>query len=167
MDVESFETSVSANDRGCGSEECIRNVTLSGDYYMPKGIFPCFLCTHKLEQRTDKHGHPYFVCDRCGMQIFVRGQEGIKNLAELNATLREHDFPFREHAAVLFQIQALLTEIRGIKKEIEKLNSVFDIFSADEDKERTRELLHQRIETLLERLERIAEGNDGIRRHEP
>ena len=122
----------------------------------------CFLCTHKLEQRIDKHGHPYFVCNSCGMQIFVRGEEGIKNLAELIATLLAHDFPFREHAVVLFQIQALLTEIRGVKKEIEKLDSVFDIFSDDEHKKRMRELLHQRIDTLLERLERIAEGHDGI-----
>ena len=128
---------------------------------MPKGI-PCFLCTHKLEQRADKHEHPYFVCDSCGMQIFVRGQQGIKNLAELIATLREHDFPFHEHAGVLFQIQALLTEIRGIKKEIEKLDSVFEIFSKDEHRERTRKLLNQRIETLLERLERIADGDDTV-----
>ena len=96
------------------------------------------------------------------MQIFVRGQKGIKNLAELIATLKEHDFPFRQHAAVLFEIQALLTEIRGVKKEIEKLDSVFEIFSKDEHRERTRELLNRRIETLFERLERIADGNDTV-----
>ena len=119
---------------------------------------PCFLCSQKLEQRTDKRNKPYFVCDPCGVQIFVRGRQGIENLAELIATLREHDFPFREHAAILFRIQALLTEIRGIKKEIENLDSVFEIFSKDEHRERTRELLNKRIETLLERLERIADG---------
>lgn len=96
------------------------------------------------------------------MQIFVRGQQGIKNLAELVATIRQHDFPFREHAAVLFWIQALLMEIRGIRKEIEKLDSIFEIFTTDEYKERTRKLLNQRIETLLERLERIADGTDTI-----
>lgn len=119
---------------------------------------PCFLCSQKLEQRADKHKKPYFVCDGCGVQIFVRGRQGIENLAELIATLRERDFPFQEHAAILFKIQALLTEIRGVKKEIEKLDSVFEIFSKDEHKERTRELLNKRIETLLERLERIADG---------
>ena len=124
---------------------------------------PCFLCSQKLDQRSDKkHSKPYFICDACGVQIFVRGQQGIKNLAELIATLHEHDFPFHEHAAVLFQIQALLTEIRGIKKEIEKIDSVFEIFSKDEHRERTRKLLNQRIETLLERLERIADGDDTV-----
>ena len=82
---------------------------------MAKGI-PCILCSKKLDQRDDKHDKPYFVCDSCGMQMFVRGRQGIENLAELIATLRERDFPFREHAAVLFEIQALLTEIRGLKK---------------------------------------------------
>ena len=94
------------------------------------------------------------------MKPFIRGRQGLENLADLLAILRERDFPFREHAVVLFQIQALLTEIRGVKKEIEKLDSVFEIFSKDEYRERTRKLLHQRIETLLERLERIADGND-------
>ena len=128
-----------------------------------KNKIPCFLCSQKLDQRTDrKHSKPYFICDSCGVQIFVRGQQGIKNLAELIATLRERDFPFREHAAVLFEIQALLTEIRGVKQEMEKLDSVFEIFSKDEHRERTRELLSRRIETLFERLERIADGNDTV-----
>jgi len=126
---------------------------------MAKGL-PCTYCSKKLEQRTDKNGHPYFVCDACGIQTFVRGEQGIKNLGELMATLEEHDFPFREHSTILFEIQALLTEIRGVKKEIEKLESVFEIFSKDEHRERARKLLNQRIETLFERLERIADGNE-------
>lgn len=122
--------------------------------------FPCFLCSKWLVVRTDKNNKKYVICDVCGVQAFIRGRQGLENLADLLAILRERDFPFREHAVVLFQIQALLTEIRGVKKEIEKLDSVFEIFSKDEYRERTRKLLHQRIETLLERLERIADGND-------
>jgi hypothetical protein len=90
------------------------------------------------------------------MQIFVRGRQGIENLHELIATLRKHDFPFREHAGVLCEIQAVLTELRGVKKEIKKLDSVFDVFSEDPAKERARELLHLRIEKLLGRLEQLA-----------
>lgn len=120
---------------------------------------PCFLCSQELQQRKDKNGKPYFVCDPCGVQIFVRGRQGIENLAQLIATLREHDFPFREHARVLHEIQAVLTEMRGIKKELKKLDSVLNIFSEDQDRERTRELLHRRVENLLSRLEQIA--NEG------
>jgi DNA-directed RNA polymerase subunit RPC12/RpoP len=117
---------------------------------------PCFLCSSELRQRKDKNRKPYFVCDPCGVQIFVRGRQGIENLAQLIATLKERDFPFREHAHTLHEIQAILTEMRGIKKEIKSLDSVLDIFHEDEDKKRTRALLEKRIEKLLGRLELIA-----------
>ena len=119
---------------------------------------PCFLCIQELTQRTDKNRKPYFVCDPCGMQIFVRGRQGIKNLSELIATLKEKDFAFRQHTDTLYEIQGILTEIRGIEKEIDELISVFEIVIPDERKDRTRELLKQRIETLLGRLELIAKG---------
>ena len=124
---------------------------------MPK--IPCFLCSQELDQRRAKNDKPYFVCDPCGMQIFVRGRQGIQNLAQLIATLREHEFPFREHARVLHEIQAVLSELRGVKKEIKSLDSVLNIFSSDQDVERTRDLLRRRIESLLSRLEQIA--NEG------
>jgi DNA-directed RNA polymerase subunit RPC12/RpoP len=123
---------------------------------MPK--IPCFLCSKELGQRKDKNHKPYFICDPCGVQIFVRGRQGIENLADLITTLKERDFPFREHAQTLYEIQAVLTEIRGIEKEIKSLESVLDIFFTNEHKERSRELLEKRIETLLGRLEQIAKG---------
>ena len=117
---------------------------------------PCFLCTEELAQRNDKNHKPYFICDSCGVQIFVRGRQGIKNLAELISTLKERDFPFQEHAHTLYEIQALLTEIRGIEKEIKSMDSVLDILFTNEHKERARELLNKRIETLLGHLDFIA-----------
>jgi hypothetical protein len=93
------------------------------------------------------------------VQIFVRGRQGIENLSHLIATLREHDFPFREHARVLYEVQAILTEIRGLKKELKSLDSIFDVLSEDEHTDRMRELLNARIKNLLSRLEQIA--NDG------
>ena len=121
-------------------------------------VIPCFLCNQELNQRKDKHSKPYFVCDPCGVQIFVRGRQGIKNLNGLLSILREHDFPFREHNAVLFEIQALLSEIRGIKEEISKLDSLLEVFTDDEHKERARKLLNKRIETLLRQLQQIADS---------
>ena len=50
---------------------------------------PCFLCSNELRLRRDKHKKPYFVCDPCGVQIFVRGRQGIENLAQLIETLQE------------------------------------------------------------------------------
>ena len=123
---------------------------------------PCFLCSEELRLRRDKHKKPYFVCDPCGVQIFVRGRRGIENLDQLIAILQERDFPFKEHARTLHEIQAALTEIRGLEKEIEMLDSIFDVLASErriKDKERARKSLDARIETLLATLERIAHAD--------
>jgi len=121
---------------------------------MPK--LPCLLCGRQLDQRTDKNDKPYFVCDPCGTQIFIRRKTGIENLAELVRTLRGRDLPLREHARALYEIQAVLAEIRGVKKEIKSLDSIFNLFSNDKDEKRARNLLRARIDNLLSQLEQIA-----------
>ena len=40
----------------------------------------CFLCGRWPDVRISKKGRPYFVCDPCGMQVFVRGNKGIERL---------------------------------------------------------------------------------------
>jgi len=44
---------------------------------------PCVLCRKGLDKRIDKNRKPYFICDECGMQIFVRGKRGIQRLEQL------------------------------------------------------------------------------------
>ncbi|MDH5414635.1 MAG: hypothetical protein OEW87_10900 [Flavobacteriaceae bacterium] len=43
----------------------------------------CFLCGNQLEVRNSKREKPYLVCDPCGMQVFVRREEGINLLEDL------------------------------------------------------------------------------------
>jgi DNA-directed RNA polymerase subunit RPC12/RpoP len=112
------------------------NVTYGDKRRMPN--IPCFLCTQELPERKDKNKKPYFICDSCGVQIFVRGRRGIQNLSQLIMILQERDFPFREHSQTLYEIQGVLTEIRGIEKEIKSLDGVLDVFFPDEYKERAR-----------------------------
>lgn len=90
------------------------------------------------------------------MQLFIRRQQGMENLTSLIKTLKGRDLPFRKHAQMLFQIQAILCEIRGIKEEMKSLDSVFNLFSNDKDKKRTRKLLRTRIDRLFLQLEKIA-----------
>lgn len=119
---------------------------------------PCLLCGKRLNKRVDKNGKPYFVCDPCGVQMFIRRPQGIENFGELIQTLGKKDLPFREHALVLYEIQAILGEIRGLRKELDALDSIFDLFSDNKEKKRTRKLLERRIDGLFSRLERIAES---------
>ena len=59
---------------------------------------PCLLCGKRLGKRIDKNRKPYFVCDPCGVQMFIRRPQGIENLDELIKTLGKKELPAREHA---------------------------------------------------------------------
>jgi DNA-directed RNA polymerase subunit RPC12/RpoP len=45
--------------------------------------FPCPLCGAGLPIRASKRRKPYFTCNDCGVQIFVRGKAGIARLNEM------------------------------------------------------------------------------------
>jgi DNA-directed RNA polymerase subunit RPC12/RpoP len=48
-------------------------------------FYPCFLCAEKLDLRISKTEKPYFICEDCGVQIFVRRKKGIKRLYQVLA----------------------------------------------------------------------------------
>jgi len=62
--------------------------------------------------------------------------------------------------AVLHEIRTILFEIRGIKEEIKKLDTLLEISPDDWHKRRMCQLLNRRVALLLDRLERIADGNE-------
>ena len=45
--------------------------------------FICPICMENRDLRFDKHGKPYIVCDPCGVQLFIRGKDGIRKLESL------------------------------------------------------------------------------------
>src|SRR5947207_12127948 len=96
---------------------------------------PCFLCGQKLEKRTsNKNGKPYFVCDRCGIQLFIRRKHGIEKLEQLLKNSDRAQIPYVQHTQNFHKVQAILKEISDLRSEIEKLGFIF----FDEDKSRTR-----------------------------
>jgi hypothetical protein len=115
-------------------------------------VLPCLLCGKTLEKRTDKNGKPYFVCDPCGIQMFIRRKNGIERLNKLLRDAEKNLIPFRQHAHRLFEIQALLTEIDGTKKQINNLEQSIGIFFPDKDKLRACKLLKIQLENLFNEL---------------
>jgi hypothetical protein len=81
----------------------------------------CFLCGAKLEQRTDKHHKPYFICNPCGIQLFVRRQHGIELLAKLMHSSRWNQRPVGECTDVLSTTQALLAEVNTSEAQLDVL----------------------------------------------
>lgn len=51
---------------------------------------PCALCGRSLDKRADKNNKPYFVCESCGTQYFIRGAAGRERLS---AMLEVGEFP--------------------------------------------------------------------------
>jgi hypothetical protein len=74
-------------------------------------FLPCILCGSKLEKRVDKNRKPYFVCDPCGIQLFVRRKRGIDLLEEAFRNSQRAQLPFTLHARNLYEIRALIKEI--------------------------------------------------------
>jgi len=117
---------------------------------------PCLLCVDQLEKRTDKNGKPYFVCNPCGIQLFVRRPHGIKLLEKLLSDAAKNELPFKHRAEEVYKIQALLTEIDGVKKQIERLQSQIKFLFPDEAKVRACNLLKTKLENLFKELEELA-----------
>ena len=120
-------------------------------------FLPCLLCGARLEKRTDKNRKPYFVCNPCGIQLFVRREHGIKLLDALLCNSARNEIPFRQRSEELARIQALLTEIEGTKAQIERLESQTGFFFPDEDKIRACNLLKIKLKNLFKELQQIAE----------
>lgn len=56
-----------------------------------KRLFPCPICGEGLDVRESKRGKPYVVCNRCGVQMFVRTQPGIEKFEKLIADAQADD----------------------------------------------------------------------------
>ena len=120
-------------------------------------FLPCILCGHKLEKRIDKNKKPYFICDSCGIQLFVRRKRGIELLEEAFRNSERARLPFTVHAHNLYEIGALIKEIDGVKKEIEKIG----FFFLSEEESRIRKALKSRLENLLFQLDQMAKEKKG------
>ena len=42
----------------------------------------CPCCGEPMPPRPTQRGKPHYICDPCGVQLFVRRQEGIERLLE-------------------------------------------------------------------------------------
>ncbi len=79
----------------------------------------CILCGDSLEKRTDKNGKPYFVCDACGTQFFVRGSQGISKLEAL--IQGKGPGPRRIPKDIVKEIPALKSDLEGLRELAEDL----------------------------------------------
>jgi DNA-directed RNA polymerase subunit RPC12/RpoP len=54
-------------------------------------LFPCCICGKPREVRATKKGKPYLHCNPCGLQVFVRVEDGIHRFEALIAKAEAND----------------------------------------------------------------------------
>ena len=82
---------------------------------------PCFLCGSDIQKRIDKNGKPYFICNPCGIQLFVRRQHGIQLLDKLLRTQPNRKPRSTRQANQIPKMQLFPLEIDGAKAQINRL----------------------------------------------
>jgi hypothetical protein len=96
--------------------------------------FPCFLCGEKRELRQSKKAKPYFICDPCGVQAFIRKDAGVRKLQDMQNPLRRLPKKVQKPNKVLEIIQGM-DDLKQKLAEIENEGGIRDFFISDETRE--------------------------------
>jgi hypothetical protein len=81
-------------------------------------VIPCFLCGNPCEIRQSKKQKPYFVCEPCGVQVFVRGETGI---ALLNSFLESGTVNTRGGTGRVLDVIATVNRLSQLKAKLEEI----------------------------------------------
>ena len=83
---------------------------------------PCFLCGKTLEIRHTKRNKPYFICQNCGIQAFVRYDAGIKRLDELVQELDNYESAHRKLLGSSFEVMSLISRLIELKDRFAEID---------------------------------------------
>jgi len=111
----------------------------------------CVLCGKALDKRIDKNGKPYFICDPCGTQFFVRRQEGV---SRLDALMKK---PVRISPAGIPGSKTLVVQISSLREDAAELTNVCENMS-DEDLDWLEDF-QKRLIRALEKIEKVLARN--------
>ncbi len=83
-----------------------------------KQIFPCPLCQRGLDIRISKKDKPYCVCSDCGLQLFIRNEEGVSRL-EKKLRIDTDFFDLDKSGGKAEKLADLKKRLKKIEHEIE------------------------------------------------
>jgi predicted RNA-binding Zn-ribbon protein involved in translation (DUF1610 family) len=131
------------------------NVTLgskkAGLGEMEEKEFPCPLCGEGLPARISKRQKPYFTCNKCGVQMFVRGKAGILRLNEMaNAGILISGKDGSTSRGI-----SLLNRLEQLKLQKKDLSAKRGIIFTDENVENVIRIVDVEIEKIESELARI------------
>jgi hypothetical protein len=120
-------------------------------------LFPCPLCGAGLPILASKRGKPYCVCDICGLQVFVRGKNGIARLQTMADTgiLVVSCKKSASHGINLYN------RLKQLELQKNELRSKGGIFFLDQDTHNAIQILDAEIEKVQGELAKIAQEAEG------
>jgi len=97
-------------------------------------LIPCFLCGNGLEVKSSKRGKPYFICEPCGVQVFIRREKGISRLNESLKSIGGNAVNYTGVQGRAFDLVAQinrLAELKGKLKEIQDKKGFMEFLTGD------------------------------------
>jgi hypothetical protein len=137
------------------------NVTLDSALDPLEGLigleFPCPVCFAGLPIGRSKTNKPYCTCNSCGVQLFVRGKNGIKRLRKM---VDEGILVSGSNESVSHGI-SLLNRLEQLKIQRSDLESKQGFFLTDENVENAIRIVDSEKEKVEGELARIAEETES------
>jgi len=119
--------------------------------------FPCPVCNMALRIKISQKQKPYCMCLECGIQIFFRGQHGIRRLYKMirseEAVAAEFNGPTRAIS--------LYNRLQGLKRQRKSLEAQQGIVFRDSDRDKVIDTLEAEIERVRTALEKEVENDIG------
>ncbi|PYX31927.1 MAG: hypothetical protein DMG77_05205 [Acidobacteria bacterium] len=112
--------------------------------------FPCPVCNMGLRLKISRKQKPYCMCLECGIQIFFRGQEGIKRLHKMIRSEEAVATEFNGPARAVF----LYNRLQGLRRQRGHLTDKQGMHFLDSDLRKVVKALDAEIERVLAELER-------------
>ncbi len=122
---------------------------MTGEQFNLPVHFPCFLCGDLVDLRIDKKKHPYWICDACGIQAFIRKRIGIAKLESINSDPEIYRFLDAGDCVRNSEILRLKARIELIKTEINNSDDLIsDLFVNTPEKNKYIKRLKSKLKVL-------------------
>ena len=103
----------------------VPNVTLGENLKEGNEYFPCPICFQMIEVRYARNSKPYCICNDCGMQLFIRGKNGIKRFKNL---IPDSDFKFKSKKLI-----ELIDYYEKLEDKLNQIEAKKPVFGEDRD----------------------------------
>ena len=101
--------------------------------------FPCPVCADACRVTPTKKQKPCFHCDACGVQVFIRGVDGVKLFTELMNNKEIRKLNSRD-PVINLKINKINSKTQLIKSQIIKLEQKDLFFKSGDTKNKISEL---------------------------